>query len=216
MRVYKFLSTRWAMDNLEKRWLKASDPENLNDPFDFLAVDMTDSSYRQQVLDRLKLVLSDKVLCCFSNAATDPLLWAHYSDCHRGICLAFEIDDHVAGRMREVKYVGKRLTPAQVQTNSSVAELLFIKFAAWSYEGEVRAFLPRDKSAAAGELTFIPFDTDLVLKDVILGHKCTSNVADVNSKLVGYPFDITVLRAHPSLSDFRMHLTMERDSANSE
>ena len=38
------------MDNLAKKHLKASDPDSLNDPFEFLAVDMTDDSYRRQLL----------------------------------------------------------------------------------------------------------------------------------------------------------------------
>ncbi len=201
------------MDNLEKRRLKASDPDNLNDPFDFLAVDMTDSGYRAQVCDRVHEVLRDKVLCCFSDAATNPLLWAHYSDYHKGICLGFEINDSIAGRMKKVTHVEKRRAPDQVRDNDDVAELLFLKFSAWSYEGEVRAFLPR-VPAAAGELTFIEFDDDLVLKEVILGHKCTTSVAEVKSKLVGCSSNVTVRRARPSLSDFTMNIEMESNTAD--
>jgi hypothetical protein len=50
----------------------------------------------------------------------------------------------------------------------------------------VRAFLPRDPLAPAGELTFVPFDSDLKLKEVILGYKCMAKALDVTTKLMDY------------------------------
>ena len=209
MRVYKFLSAFWAMDNLAKRRLKASDRDSLNDPFEFLAVDMTDDSYRKQVLDRVEYILTEKVLCCFSNAAICPLLWAHYSECHRGICLGFEISDSVASSMKQVTYVDKRYTPFQIKTNDRIVELLFTKFSKWKYEDEIRAFLPRKRSAVVGELTFVPFDEDLLLKEVILGYKCSATIAEVSANVLDYPFAVTVLRARPSLSEFKMDIATD-------
>ena len=66
--------------------------------------------------DRVRFILTDKVLCCFSKEATNPLLWAHYSECHRGICLGFEISPSVASSVKPITYVDKRYTPFKSKT----------------------------------------------------------------------------------------------------
>ena len=56
-------------------------------------------------------------------------------------------------------------------------------------------------------MTFVPFDADLRLQEVILSYKCQTRMADVNTKLADYPFAVPVFRAKPSLSEFRMHIS---------
>ncbi|MBV8828792.1 MAG: DUF2971 domain-containing protein [Acidobacteriaceae bacterium] len=205
VRVYKYLLTKWAISNIEKQHVKASDPDALNDPFEFLPVDVTDDNYRKQIEERVQFVLHEKVLCCFSQTATDPLLWAHYGDCHSGICLGLEISEMIDDRLTPVNYVNRRYQPTEIANNQDIAKkLLFTKFSAWGYEREVRALLPKEVSEQPRELTFITFDEDFALKEAILGHKCRTCTSGINSKLADYPGKVKLLRAHPSLSDFTM------------
>lgn len=44
-------------------------------------------------------------MLCFSEAWSDPLIWAHYSDKHKGLCLGFDIEDNDE---TEVNYVDER------------------------------------------------------------------------------------------------------------
>jgi hypothetical protein len=50
-------------------------------------------------------------LLCFSADWSHPLIWAHYSDKHRGLCLGFEIPSEVAkAKTRSVTYIPAALT----------------------------------------------------------------------------------------------------------
>jgi hypothetical protein len=57
--------------------------------------------------------------------------------------------------------------PAELQER-----LLVTKFQHWSYEEEVRIFVPLSKATREGALHFYPFGEDLRLREVILGHLC--------------------------------------------
>ena len=47
MRVYHFLSEQYGMDDLLKRRLKIATFSDLNDPFELLAVSLSDSAVRR-------------------------------------------------------------------------------------------------------------------------------------------------------------------------
>ncbi len=83
-----------------------SAPEDFNDPFD-CRVD-TESALNRALLANLsaerRAALEDIQrkfrakrpsdfdlgVCCFTSNAEDPLMWAHYADMHRGVCLTYE------------------------------------------------------------------------------------------------------------------------------
>ena len=82
-------------------------------------------------------------LLCFSFKWSNPLLWAHYTDKHKGICLGFDLpDEHI----RHVAYVSTRLPfPNPSDLNERRAQdWLFTKFSGWCYEAECRVFAKLD------------------------------------------------------------------------
>jgi len=42
---------------------------------------------------------------CFSSTWKNPVMWSHYADQHRGICLGFEVPDVYR---KKIKYVARR------------------------------------------------------------------------------------------------------------
>src|SRR5215216_5139997 len=71
---------------------------------------------------------------CFSRNWNNPLLWAHYSDKHKGICLGFDLPDDF---LKGVTYLRDRVPPPQgvSDINEALAQQwLFTKFADWCYE----------------------------------------------------------------------------------
>jgi hypothetical protein len=73
--------------------LKLSRIYDLNDPFELTPFDLTDAGIREAFLKTRDEVGEERGLLCFSSGWSDPVIWAHYSDRHRGLCLGFEIAD---------------------------------------------------------------------------------------------------------------------------
>lgn len=88
--------------------------------------------------------LSNKGVTCFSEINDDLLMWSHYGDKCKGICLEFDTRFEPFSKVRRVSYV-----PALPEINvhdilvgrdfDPVLQLYCTKSAAWSYEREWRA-----------------------------------------------------------------------------
>lgn len=87
-------------------------PDELNDPFDCLidikmmfqkAIAMTPDEERKKLLsvyldtegffENWRSHIDEVGLCCFSEAQNIPLLWAHYADGHKGLCLEYTFSE---------------------------------------------------------------------------------------------------------------------------
>ena len=82
-------------------------------------------------------------ICCFSTLCNSILMWSHYAEYHKGICLKFDIlkDPEFFINTLAVHY--SRIMPYFdffSRNNRIFEELLQTKFADWSYESEVRIF----------------------------------------------------------------------------
>lgn len=106
---------------LEQSRIYLSDPETFNDPFDgYFSIRFTteqDKVDAKQVLEELRgklekegnlqkergemleknlfnqIPLENFRVSCFSEDNKNDLMWAHYADQHRGVCLVYEIDN---------------------------------------------------------------------------------------------------------------------------
>src|SRR5271156_6827539 len=137
MRVYKFLDAKFGMKSLAEKRLKISTVDDLNDPFELLPFGIADKTKRMAVNNARKIWGASHGMLCFSSDWSDPVIWAHYSDKHRGICLGFEIPD-VYGT--KVNYIDDRLPlPDRLQLGDAAAWVI-TKFTNWSYEKEIRLF----------------------------------------------------------------------------
>jgi hypothetical protein len=168
MRVYKFLDAHFGLKSLYEKRLKVSRLADLNDPFEFLPFELSNRAQRWAVrLTRVQLGKKQGILC-FSATWTDPVIWAHYSDKHKGLGLGFEVSDEIAMR---VKYVPSRLPfpkePAVVDSQT----MLSTKFKHWEYEQEVRIWV--QLSDEEDGLYYCDFGERLKLVEVVAGANCT-------------------------------------------
>ena len=100
-----------------------------------------------------------------------PLMWSHYGDQHRGLCLGYSVPQEVADDLHKISYGGSRLIEA-----SAVAEMLdgdagacrrvdervlLTKAGDWGYEKEWRLFGQRGSQSSP-----------LELKEVVFGMRC--------------------------------------------
>ncbi|MDQ3181107.1 MAG: DUF2971 domain-containing protein, partial [Acidobacteriota bacterium] len=174
MRVYHLLSAKYAIENLKNQRLKISLFDDLNDPFELLSVELSKPTNRKKFLELKKDINEKKGVLCFSRSWKNPVLWSHYGDKHKGICLGFDIPDTL---LEKVIYKGERL-PIDVEKELNEGnlngrmekKLLITKFEHWSYEEEERVILQlveADKrEIEKTELYFKKFDDNLKIKEI--------------------------------------------------
>lgn len=179
MRVYHYLPAEWAIDDIKKRRLKISKFNDLNDPFEFLNGEMSNRDYQKALDETMKEMCQDTGVVCFSKNSTDPLLWGHYADKHKGICLGFDITD-----ADEVIYISNKkslCSEFEKELNSGIwnskeqqrilRNFFLSKYEGWQHEDEVRVIAQLEEKDKDGNF-FINFSRDLVLKQVLIGVRC--------------------------------------------
>lgn len=115
MILYRFLNAEYGLESIKNRQLKVSDIMDINDPFEFLGADLSDPGFRKALKKIKKDIAKKNEIICFSKIWKNPLLWSHYADKHKGICLEFEVPRHV---LSEIEYVASRLTMSNTSRNT--------------------------------------------------------------------------------------------------
>jgi len=185
VRLYHFLSAQNALSDIALCRLRVSRYHELNDPFELLAVNVgTHKGIREVMLKHRDEMNQETGLLCFTRGYGEPMLWSHYADKHRGICLGFDVQDesctpvdYVKERIRVVTGDGKLDEEAFARTLSAKAD-------SWKYEAEVRVhILLKNVPIFEDGSYFVPFAEGMALREVILGHVC-SMPPDAIHKLV--------------------------------
>ena len=167
MRVYKFLASKLGLKSLREKQLKISTLDDLNDPFELLAYEMTVRKKRKEWRNARKTWGSQRGLMCFSADWRDPVIWAHYSDKHNGLCLGFEVPDNTG---RTVRYVNSRLKLADTLVVKDADAWLYTKYENWAYEQEIRCWTTLETPSQG--MYFMEFGPSLRLVEVIAGARC--------------------------------------------
>lgn len=145
----------------------ATDPEyEIEDPERFLL-----GYYVQEELLRRY----DKGVFSLAARATCPLMWSHYGDQHRGLCIGYSVPPAAASDVRKMRYGGSRLVQA-----SAVAamlggddtarrrvddDVLLRKAKPWAYEREWRLIGSRGEQ-----------NSPLELEEIVFGIRCAPAV----------------------------------------
>ncbi len=199
MRVYHFINTTHAINNLSLKRLKVSRISELNDPFELLAADALNPKHLKAFSAFKNQLNKTKGLICFSGAWSNPLLWGHYADKHHGMALGFDIPDN---QVLKVHYTSHRAkvefdtTTRTVKDGSNVVErLIRTKFTDWQYEDEYRVFVNLDPQNQEGGLHFVNFSQDLQLREVIIGMRCHLPVQRVRQLVGASELSVKVIKA---------------------
>lgn len=107
--------------------------------------------------------------------ANCPLMWSHYGDQHRGLCLGFSVPPEVSGDIYKIRYGGSRLVQASdvvamlagsEEARRRVDEAVLLKKAqSWAYEREWRLIGPRGEQ-----------NSPLELEEIVFGMRCPPTV----------------------------------------
>jgi len=171
---YHFLSSRNAIHDLERKMIRVSRLDDLNDPFELSPyLRFKDSRVRKRFHDARKAISKKHGLLCFSGSWNEPLLWGHYADKHRGIAIGFEVSNY---EILTVEYVGKRVK-LQLTNDLQENEQLFLKilgkqkYERWIYENEYRIWVRLEDCTMIDGQYFIQFGNSLKVKEIVLGCK---------------------------------------------
>jgi len=144
-------------------------------------------------------------ICCFTEVNDDILMWSHYADYHRGICLEFSPARSLLAAARPVEY-GERypsLDLLSVVVNEDLratAPWMLKKAKHWSYEKEWRVL---DFEGGPGAKPLPPS----CLTGVIMGCRISArNRARVRRWVSDWPSEVTIYQAMQSRKSFRLEI----------
>jgi hypothetical protein len=199
MRVYHFLPAIHAMDDIRRKRIKISEIDQLNDPFELWCVSQEDPQLRVALRGYKKEMTERFGMICFCKHWHNPLLWSHYADKHRGMCLGFDVDDR---GLKEVNYVHERADLKIPPTKETANELLFTKYRDWRYEEELRNWFKLDEREDG--YYFYPFDDFVQLREVIAGPLCVTRQEEIREALKSYKSSISITKARLAFGTFRV------------
>ena len=208
MRAYHFVNAKFGLEDLKKRRLKIATIRELNDPFELFGMDMSNDSIRRAFKVMKEELASERGLLCFSKTWSNPVLWSHYADKHRGICLGFDV---TAEKIGEVSYSAKRLVAdmdklkyARQFDEKTLIKIFFTKYSHWKYENEVRCFVTLEERDAEKNLYFVDFSDELKLREVIVGANSTITRLDIQQALDNLQSSVTAFKARLAFKTFRV------------
>jgi hypothetical protein len=206
MLLYHMTTADACLKILRSKRLKGSLLEDLNDPFELLAVSTGEKKSRI-LLKHMKAQLNKKYcLLCFSETWQEPLLWAHYGDKHRGVCLGFDVRE---GLPQKVTYVSERLdhsfaketVPFSEKGQRMTRESLHTKHSGWAYEREWRVFTGQEDRNKDGNF-YADFGKEISLREVVLGERCKLKVTDIAGLIDKAGPRVTIRAARTAFTTF--------------
>ena len=98
--------------------------------------------------DFLKSTINNRGITCFSESDTILLMWSHYADSHKGVCLTFDVekDRDFFSIPYKVNYPidYPKIDPFSNNDGKEVQLVLATKSKEWAYEKEVRIVKEKD------------------------------------------------------------------------
>jgi hypothetical protein len=206
MLLFNLSDAPHALLNVAMRRLKVSRIADLNDPFELLSVNLRDKRLRDSFQEAKASIHSANGVLCFSRSWSNPVLWSHYADKHRGICLGFEVDDNcvmpVSYETDLTKLKLAENVSKEALTQQYMRKLLSTKFRDWAYEDEARVYIELDHSSTEGGLYFSEFSSRLELREIILGARCEVPISKARELASRFEHKVHVLKARLAFTKF--------------
>lgn len=220
MLLYKYFKAKWALKLLESRLVKVTTLGEVNDPYEWLPgvnapAQGSPIEWEAWLDDFRKAILARWGMVCFSKTITDPVIWAHYAECHKGIALEFDyITEPKKTDIVKVDYSYERvcLDPTVItdawreseEAASIMKKSLTAKHISWRYEQEYRVIVYLSGCIEDAGKYYIQLPNEFLVR-VILGIDCPTTINETEDILRNSDFDeVVVTRARRSLNRFEI------------
>jgi hypothetical protein len=172
MKLYYFTTFKNAENNIKTKHIKISLLKDLNDPYEVSAL-ISKRNYTKELIHTDYLFSQFGIgLICFSSNYDCPLMWAHYAEKHKGVCLVFDVNKD---NLFRVNYSNKlvKFNRKRNLTYNDAVNIASTKYYKWNYEREYRKFVKLESSKFDNnnKFYFESFSEDIKLVEVILGYK---------------------------------------------
>ena len=179
--------SKYSLKDIINKEITVSHPKVMNDPFDTIYLQWLDyynqnnDKERKHIKPMLEAMGNVRIRCFVNNKTkkspvSNILMWSHYADSHRGMCLEYRFSDEFMNQtnddsvLRFRKVIYKR-EPLSIKSKQMMTDIgLLRKCNAWKYENEVRliSFAPDRKD------DFIPIKLDdgAYVSRVFFGMNC--------------------------------------------
>lgn len=209
MRLYYYTAKQWGLKSLWEKRLKIGRYEDLNDPFELMPYAAKDIKEKQIIKEIATTLARDYGVICFSENWTSTLMWAHYGDKHKGVCLGFDIPEDLTS-LTQITYIKNRLEwksllPSTDQriTLETIQKCLSFKHIGWNYEAERRLRVPLTEKR--DDIYYLPFNSDVSLREVIIGAKCSLTAIEIAEAIGNNPLDdVDIFHARPANKSFEV------------
>jgi hypothetical protein len=218
MRLYYYTGPGHVEENLINQRVKLSRfgvDGGLNDPFELSSFNLTDKAFRAAHKKIAKDFANKVGFLCLSETRHSPLMWAHYTQNHRGVCLELEVGYEP---LFQIEYEEKRLFPGITLENhkdyinqANVKKIMGTKSKDWSYEEEWRMQFSLGSEALtrdANGLFFLPFQNrdglNFNLKKVYVGYRCGLGIKNLQRWVKDYRYKVDIVQTRPAFDTFRV------------
>ena len=208
MRLYYMTRANWAEVILRERRLKLSRFYEANDPFELNVIDSRDRKIRTivQLIERHHNK-NTGMICC-SLDWKSPMMWAHYGDKHRGVCVGLEVEDSLVST---VDYTDKKINvvlgahlPKHGLSVELLQRVLLTKATCWSYENERRLLAALKTPDPHSGLYYTEFGPQVQLREVVIGHRCPWKTTKVIELLGDVVAPVRICKARPAFGRFEI------------
>ena len=229
IRIYKYYRLNDnLLKSIEHRYLWFDSFKNYNDPYEGkcnVLKDYTESEIclRLRQLGRVPNMSYEEIrptcnnaiavalkeneeetrICCFTSKNDDLLMWAHYADAYRGVCLEFdtaELVDSLDMSLVHVRYEKEYpIVDFLFKMDAVTMQQLFTKAKVWEYEDEYRFISPYRIANKQ------PFEIS-ALKSVIIGCKCDINSDAFKRLLRLLPAHVKIRQSIMDSSEYKLKI----------
>lgn len=210
MRLYHMTSLKTAINFiLPERRMRLSRFETLNDPFELKSIKFEGPRGRH-ILKKVLEHFNDNVgLLCMVKHWESPIMWAHYTENHHGVCLGFDVTEE--DMPTQIKYTAERTTHILDETDphggvtfAMMKALTTTKSIGWSYEEEWRLLANLTEPDPINGCFYLPFSKTFALREIILGSRCVAPIGSFRKHLGPVDQPVTIIRSRPAFEAFTM------------
>ncbi len=182
---------KFLLQDLIQNKITLNAVKNFNDPFDSLVYhwlnQRLNNNEEEKIVSSMKKSFTKFRIACFSGNycknvrfAKNLLMWSHYADAHKGICICYKINKSFFNKfivdcnnefltIGAIKYNKKHtlLQREPIDFNQS----FLIKHKKWVYEKEVRLLYFNSNNTK--DYISLEMETDVSIEQIYFGYKCS-------------------------------------------